>query len=951
MSILQLTEIPKFSSCEMLNLNERVALKKLRQSLVVHNYLIKWKCTLIILLLPLFAIGQSKIQQQLLDSLRINPTKNIQYVNWLNSLAHTYWNTDPKKTDSLGNIALSLSNELDYKKGICNAYHEMAVGQWMLGNYPLAHENANKELKTAEENNIESNIIDAYSILALIYDDQGLVKESLKYHELVLEYRISKSDSVNMATSLNNIASVYFQMDSLDKSLELFRYSYSIRKAIDAKRGMRESLSNIAYVLNHQGKPKEAMPLIKESLQIARELNDLNGIINIGSSLGSVYLNLNELDSAEQILLNTLPLAEKMGVNKRIIEIKGFLFQVYEQKNNYKKAFEFIKDYWILKDSIEGQETTNRILELQTQYESEKKEKEIFMLQQQNEQSEGWRNIFALGAFTMVIIAGFIYLLYRYSQLKSKKLIEAKDTQTKQLQELNQMKSQFLANISHEFRTPLTLIIGPTKQLLTQINDRAIKQQLDWIHENSQKLLKLINQLLELSKLEAGKHQLKASQQDLVAFCKYIFNLFESLATQKNIKFVFKSEQEQIYVFFDAEKLEEIINNLLSNAFKFTENGVISIQIAETQIDSIGYAKITIRDSGIGIHNQQLPYIFDRFYQASHDESKDYAGTGIGLALSKELVELHSGKIDVKSELGKGTSFNVLLPLGKGHLKDEDILTNTDHSFKEIANESTEIKYENKSEEDINLPLLLIIDDNKDIVEYIQLLLEGKYRFLNANDGKNGLEIAQQELPDLIISDVMMPGLTGLQLCDKLKNDFKTDHIPVILLTAKVGIDEKIKGLEAKADGYIQKPFNKKELEIKIQNLIDNRNRLRKRFANKVIFQPSEVAENTQEERFLKNIKDVIEKEYTDPLFDVMKLCDLMCMSKSQLNRKMKAVFNKSPNQFIRSYRLEKAKQLILKSRDITLAEVAFDVGFASPAYFSKCFHDEYGYSPSEIRQ
>ncbi|WP_052467065.1 hybrid sensor histidine kinase/response regulator transcription factor [Psychroserpens damuponensis] len=887
----------------------------------------------------------------MLDSLKVYPKASVERVNLLNKLAYYNWNKNPKKTDSLGEISLRLSNEINYKNGICESYYNLALGQWMLGNYPLAHEYANSSLKVAENNNQPSDVLRAYSILALIYDDQGLLNNALNYHELVLKKRIESLDSSAIATSLNNMGSVYFKMDSLEKSVELFRESYTIRKKINSKRGMRESLSNIAYVLNEQGKPKEAMPLIKRSLKIAEELNDINGIVNLGSTLGTVYINLKQLDSAEQILLKTLPLAEKIGVNKRIVEIKGFLGDVYQAKKDYKSANKYLNEYWVLKDSIEGQEATNKILELQTKYETEKKEKEIFELQQQNEESENWRNIFGLGTLTMILIAAFIYLFYRYRQLNNLKLIEAKNIQTEQLKDINKMKSKFLANISHEFRTPLTLIIGPAKELLANTKEEETKQQLNWIHKNSQKLLKLINQLLELSKLEAGKEKLKTSQDDIVSFTKHIFNLFESLAIQKHLKTSFKSKKEQIYVYFDSEKLEQVITNLLSNAFKFTDKGEVSVTLNEVTIKNNDYCKITIQDSGKGIHEQQLPYVFDRFYQANQDGEDSYEGTGIGLSLSKELIELHSGKIEAESELNKGTTFHLLIPLGKAHLKEEQIIPSIEHTFSnEIPQGINSTENDTGDTHEGTLPLVLIVDDNRDIVDYIQVSLNGRYRFLKAFDGNQGLELSENELPDLIISDVMMPGLNGLQLCEKVKTNVKTDHIPVILLTAKAGENDKLDGLEAKADEYLQKPFNKKELQVRVHNLIENRKRLRKRFTNKVIFKPSEVAENSQEELFLDNLKEIVENNHTDSQFDVKRFCELIHMSKSQLNRKMKAVFNKSPNQFIRSYRLEKAKYLIAQDRGFSLSEIAYEVGFASPAYFSKCFNDEFGYAPSELK-
>lgn len=520
--------------------------------------------------------------------------------------------------------------------------------------------------------------------------------------------------------------------------------------------------------------------------------------------------------------------------------------------------------------------------------------------------------------------------------------------QAEEINELYQVKNRFLANISHELRTPLTLILGPVEQMLASAKKDPEKQQLSWMYKNSQKLLKLINQLLDLSKIEAGKLTLKSSQQDLVQFAQYICSAFESLARQKNVKLLFKAQSEQLFLYFDPEKLEHIVNNLLHNALKFTEKGSVTLKVKETSQDGQAFAMIEVSDTGMGIHPQQLPHVFDRFFQARQEDNLANQGTGIGLALCKELVDLHSGKIEVESELGKGSVFSVFLPMGKDHLKEEEIVVQTEFLAEieePVLAPSTKFTVQNQT--DKNLPLVLLVDDNLDMLDYIHLQLQKDFRFLKAQDGNEGLRVAQQELPDLIVSDVMMPGMSGLELCAKIKSDIKTDHIPVILLTARIGEDEKIQGLQSQADEYLQKPFNGKELQVRIQNLIESRKRLRKRFAEKVIFKASEIAETPQEALFLQQLIDAIETHFGDARFDVNQLCNIMAMSKSQLNRKMRAVLNKSPNQFIRSYRLERSRELI-KSGQNTIAEIAYDVGFTSPAYFTKCFHDEFGYPPSE---
>ena len=427
---------------------------------------------------------------------------------------------------------------------------------------------------------------------------------------------------------------------------------------------------------------------------------------------------------------------------------------------------------------------------------------------------------FLLAALLIWLIIHLRSANLRKEQIRLEKIVDERTEEIKkqaeEINELYEVKNRFLANISHELRTPLTLILGPAEQLLLSVSESAQKKQLSWIHQNSQKLLKLINQLLDLSKIEAGKLELKTSQQDLVKFSRYICSAFESLAKQKKVELIFKSSVDHLYLFFDAEKMEKVLNNLLNNALKFTDNGQVVFQIDTLVEDENSIAKITLTDSGIGIHEQQLPYIFDRFYQADQSEETFYQGTGIGLALSKELVELHSGKIEASSEIGKGTIFTIILPINETQL--EDNISNIATDFIPVANEletSLALPVAEENEASNEKPLILIVDDNADIIDYIQHQLGANFRTLKASDGKEGFEIAERELPDLIVSDVMMPQMNGFELCSKLKNDIKTDHIPVILLTARIGEEDKMQGLQNQADDYLQKPFNSKELEIR----------------------------------------------------------------------------------------------------------------------------------------
>lgn len=894
--------------------------------------------------------GQTDRQQHLLDTLEQYPLRDSTYVNWMNQLAGSYWYVAPGTTDSLARIALDLSLNISFEGGVLRSYYNLALAQWMLGDYPLAFEYISEQLKIAEDRRLRAHEINAYALMALITEDQGLFHEALDYHRLVLDYKLAAGDSLGISSSLNNMGSVYWQLNQLDSSLMLFQRAYDIREALGAKNGMRESLSNIGYILNEQGKPQEALPIIKKTLAQSYEMNNPTGVVNNQETLGNIYVNLGRLDSAEYIYLQALQGAREMGVNKRIIDITGQLAKLYELRKDYPKAYTYLETYWTLKDSIEGQEAATRLSRLREQYQNERQELKIMRLEQQNQVNLNLRNLFAIGTLGALILAFIIYRFFRYRQRKNLELLEAQETQTKQLEEINQLKSRFLANLSHEFRTPLTLILGPAEKLLANKTDGPEKQQLSWIYQNSRKLLKLINQLLDLSKVEAGKLELKTGQQDLVNFCRFIVSAFNSLAEQKQVQLQFRAPKEPLFVYFDPEKLEQVLNNLLINAFKFTEEGRIILSLETKEEEGRELVRIAISDSGTGIHAQQLPYIFDRFYQASQESPSALEGTGIGLALCKELIELHSGSIRVESELGKGTSFYIHLPLGRSHLKDEEItrvLTGPAAASPELQVEPL-IAEKAMPTDNSEQPLLLLVDDNRDMLDYIQLQLEGHYRFIRAANGREALEHTREELPDLIISDIMMPGMDGYEFCSAVKNDPATDHIPIILLTARVGESYKIRGLEIQADDYIQKPFNQQELKARVHNLILNRKKLQQRYGEISLLEVPKLSEHPGEAKFLQQLLDVVEEQIMNPQLDVSSLAKIVGMSKSQLNRKAKTILGKTPNQFIRSYRLEKARQMI-KSTDLTLAEIAYDVGFSSPAYFSKCFHDEFGYPPSTI--
>ncbi len=584
-----------------------------------------------------------------------------------------------------------------------------------------------------------------------------------------------------------------------------------------------------------------------------------------------------------------------------------------------------------------------------------------------------YRTWWAYTGYMALFLTGlFVFRQYDLRRVRLKDQLELAHQKESQLKEVDQLKMQFFQNISHEFRTPLTLILGPIEKLLgTTVPEDTQKRELRMMRRNAQRLLRLINQLLDLSKLEAGGMKLHTSKGNIVAFIKGMTMSFHSLAERKEIFLDVRPDVEELEVYFDKEKLEKIIINLLSNAFKFTpENGEIVVGLSV----SADRVHIAVRDTGIGIPSEKLPHIFNRFYQVDSSTTRTQEGTGIGLALVKDLVELHHGTISVTSEPGKGSEFIVSLPLGRAHLKPEEIADDSvgatvTSPLPTIDKESDALGHSERSEVSENSqtlrpvfdgpqgdkgeekPILLIIEDNADVREYIKSYLLPTYTVVEAHDGAEGVEKAKETIPDLIISDVMMPKMDGYEVCSRLKQDEKTSHVPIILLTAKAAKEDKIGGLETGADDYLIKPFDSAELLVRVKNLIETRRKLREKFGKELVsLKPSEVAVTSVDQVFLKKVMDAIESKIGDEEFGVTELADTIGLSSKQLQRKLKGLANTTANDFIRSFRLQRAKELLQKD-STTIAEIAYSVGFSSPAYFTKCFQEQFGQTPSEVRK
>lgn len=552
------------------------------------------------------------------------------------------------------------------------------------------------------------------------------------------------------------------------------------------------------------------------------------------------------------------------------------------------------------------------------------------------------------------VIAGIlIFILVRLITLRQK--LKFEQIAKQQQQELNEVKLRFFTDITHEFRTPLTLILGPLKDLIvTEKHSGNVKKQLSLIEKNAQRLLNLVNQILTFRKLATDHDPLQIGQGNLVEFLQEIFLAFQETADLREIDYQFSAENAEAAAWFDQDKLEKVFYNLLSNAFKFTPNsGKISLFVSEKE----QHFEIKIQDNGTGIEPSQQEQIFKRFYEKSNQRPSIIKGTGIGLAISKQMVELHKGKIFTENKIGKswsdGAIFTVQIPKGKQHFAGEIEISKTKETLNMSPVFVSEVDYPDTpvmvtKPLTADAPLLLIVEDNPEVRNYVERIFVNEYRILTAENGKEGLLQAKKEMPDLIISDVMMPETDGITLCRELKTDIETSHIPIVLLTARTASIFKIEGLKTGADDYVTKPFDSEELRLRVGNIIKSRQEAKDKFARVISFDPKEITVTSADEVFLEKALSVVEENIDNYEFNVNRMAEQLAVSRPLIFIKLKALTGQTPNNFIKTIRLKRAAQL-LKTQKLNISEIAYKTGFKDPKYFSKCFKEQFEISPTDF--
>lgn len=786
--------------------------------------------------------------------------------------------------------------------------------------------------KSIDERNM---VADIHNSLGIFYKSVGDFDLADSHYKEGLEIRSQLHDTVQISWFLINLGSLKETEEKYEEALEYYKQAEILLKKYDQK-NLINCYINFGDVYAEIQIPDSARHYLLLAYQLANAGNYVEENFHSSFHLAQFLYTQNKIEEAEQYILEAENLYNHNIIGDFAIEDRILFFDLlsnyYASKRNFQTAYNYSK----VADQLKLQNKSDLF--------NTERSRMTYELRVEKERTKRKKRDLAIVIILVVLLTSFMMIILLYRTYKHKQKAN------RLLTEMDELKTRMFSNISHELRTPLTLIIAPLEQMLSkEAEKKPSRKQIKMMRKNANAILNLVNQILDLSKIDAKSMKLELIEADIVSFIRAHFAAFASLARQKNVSFNTYTPPDKKLRLFDASKLEKIINNLVSNALKFTpENGQVFCFANFPKPDLL---ELVIQDTGKGIQPDELTRIFDRFHQTDGSNTGSNIGTGIGLSLTKELVELMHGHISVDSIVGEGTKFKVSLPLGKEHLQHDEYtileqyastksLTSTDDEETASCEDTTDLENE-------NVPEILIVEDHPEISEFIRENLRKCYRVATETNGRSGLETAIQNIPDLIISDVMMPEMNGIEMSKKIKQDQRTSHIPIILLTGKASHKDKMKGLETGVDAFVPKPFNMKELALRVEKIIEQRQKLRERFNQNLKLEPRDIAVTSADEKFLDRIMEIIEQNMSNTEFEVGQLQDELLMSRTQLFRKIKALTNQSPGDFIRTIRLKRAASL-LDQKFGNIAQITYEVGFNNPSYFAKCFKELFGMLPSE---
>lgn len=767
-----------------------------------------------------------------------------------------------------------------------------------MGNDSLAMLYVNEGLKVAKTMNLKHQISESYRNLGIIYKSQGRLHEAIDHFQICYNTGCDKCSKVVFHQALIDIGDSYIALQNPGKAFDYYNQSLNLAMEFKANKELAASSLRLGnyYSLSDNGKTKA---YYLSAIKYARQSNDLETIKFISDTLSSFF----------------------------------------RKQNNFEAAYEYQMLARAMEDSIIQINNQASLADWELKFEIEKINKE----KQANEQlaaaeikrQKAFRNGTILISLLLVVLGSVVYSGYRRKKKDNSLLEKMSD----ELHQADEMKLRFFSNISHELRTPLTLILNPAKSLLeTGTVEGESKKQLEYIYNNALKLRDLTNQIMDLQKLDAGKLTLKPEEADIIEYCVGVASSFESLCYKKNISVSICSNHRSVIASFDKDKIGKILSNLLSNAFKFCYEASVIEMLMEISNNNF---TLSVNDKGVGIPSDEIDKAFNHYYQASTNNQAE--GTGIGLAYVKELAEFMNGKASIKSTVQQGTKVTVTIPLASCFIADTAEFEL--RIPKAGIDETKPLIIEGELNEDRNT--VLIAEDNDELRNFIGDLLKADYNLILAVNGHEGAKAAFKYLPDIIVSDVMMPDMNGFDMCAMLKKDERTSHIPVILLTAMDGSQSSLEGYQTGADDYIIKPFDNEILKLKIRNIIATSEASRRQFDLKSMLSVDSYKFGNTDKEFMKKCFETIEKHIDNSDFSVELLAGEMSFSNRNFYRKIKALTNQTPAELVRIYRLHYAKRL-LQNTDMKVFEIAMAIGYEDVNRFRQAYKKLFGFPPSE---
>jgi signal transduction histidine kinase/CheY-like chemotaxis protein len=933
-------------------------------------------------------MGQEKYNP---DSLmKIMPTvHDTQKIRNYHNICRYYVGGDKQKSIEAARSALQIAEKLQEDDWIARCLNVLFAALNIHGERGDLQELAERAVFHAQKSGNKLTLMEAYSTLSQYYGVNSIWDKTIEVCDKALALAVEIKDTLGIVNNYNLLAICNLELKNFSLTEKYHQDAVKLSKKIERPYELGRAYAGLAELYFYQAKWEAAVihadlgaasfkklvyPIgetqaLVISAAALRQIGNLeasesrcqkvlklldeagNELIRgeIESTLGYIALERNELDKAEKYFISSEKAAIQGKDYKLLKEVYHGLELLNVARNDFQKSKQYKLKYELAADSFFTSKILSNISDYQVKYETAKKEQQIAI-----EKEKRNRLLFISLVALIILSAAFIYFRIRQKLKEQKTKLEAQleHAEAERLREVDKIKSNFFANISHEFRTPLSLIVSPLDQMIQGTFKGDKEKYYKIMHRNGKRLLELVNQLLDLSKLESGKIKLEARYGDISKLIQILVFSYESLSDKKNIQLKLGAESTKMMCYFDRDKVEKILSNLISNAIKFSHDDSsieLNYKFADQQNEII---QIAISDQGIGIPEDQIPHLFERFSKTTSSEVQP--GSGIGLALTKELVELHGGTIQVQSNEGRGTTFMITLQVSKQFFQPEEIkagqqVYESQELSAPISKQPGSKPSEIKVSDGNGKKVLLLVEDNADLRDYIKDQVKDQFTVIEAENGRQGINLAEKNIPDLILTDVMMPEMDGHEFCKHIKSHASTSHISVIMLTAKADQEDKLAGLKYGADDYLTKPFDALELNLKLTNLISRQEKMQQHILSSLTsLKPTQVKADSMDAAFLLQVKEVIEANFDDEYFSVVELSQKIGLSRSQLHRKLTALAGIGPNEIIRNMRLERAMQL-LQQKSGNVSEIAYQCGFNSPAYFIKCFRDYFGVTPGEV--